>query len=214
MSLIVNEIFFSIQGESVYAGCPCVFIRLTGCNLRCSYCDTPYAYEAGDRMQLDQILDRISLYPCRLVEITGGEPLFQPNTPELVSRLLSKGFDVLMETNGSFNIQTVDPRCVKIVDIKCPESGESHTCDLNNLSRLGANDQVKFVICNREDYDYAKNKLEKIPDNVPGHHVLFSPAIGILTPSVLAGWILEDGLGVRLQLQLHRVIWPDQDRGV
>ena len=214
MALIVNEIFFSNQGESVYAGCPCIFIRLTGCNLRCSYCDTQYAYEAGEMMQLSDIMERISIYPCRLVEITGGEPLLQPDTPELISYLLSEDFSVLMETNGSFNIDTVDSRCVKILDVKCPASGESHMCDMENLSRMKVNDQVKFVICNREDYIYAKNQLKKIHDSVPAHHVLFSPASGLLKPADLAGWILEDGLSVRLQLQLHRVIWPDQDRGV
>jgi 7-carboxy-7-deazaguanine synthase len=214
MSLIVNEIFFSIQGESVYAGCPCIFIRLTGCNLRCSYCDTQYAYEAGDMMQLSEIMDKISLYPCRLVEITGGEPLLQADTPELISHLLSKGFSVMMETNGSFNIHSVDSRCVKIIDIKCPGSGESHHCDMDNLSEMEAKDQVKFVICDREDYDYAKNKLKKVPGNVPAHHVLFSPAAGILKPADLTDWILKDGLNVRLHLQLHRIIWPDQERGV
>ena len=214
MSLIVNEIFFSIQGESVYAGCPCIFIRLTGCNLRCSYCDTPYAYEGGVAMQLSEIMHRISLYPCRLVEITGGEPLLQSDTPELISRLLLKDYSVLMETNGSFDILSVDSRCVKIIDIKCPGSGESHRFNMENLSAMGAKDQVKFVICHREDYDYAKDKLKKIPRNVPDHHALFSPAAGILSPADLADWILEDGLNVRLHLQLHRIIWPDQDRGV
>jgi 7-carboxy-7-deazaguanine synthase len=214
MSLIVNEIFFSIQGESVYAGCPCIFIRLTGCNLRCSYCDTQYAYEAGDVMQLNEIFDRISLYPCRLVEITGGEPLLQSDTPELISQLLSKGFHVLMETNGSFSINSVDSRCIKIIDVKCPGSGESHRCDMDNLLAMDAKDQLKFVISHREDYVYAKNKLEKIPEEVPAPHILFSPAAGVMKPADLAGWILEDGLDVRLQLQLHRTIWPDKDRGV
>ena len=214
MSLIVNEIFFSIQGESVYAGCPCIFIRLTGCNMRCSYCDTQYAYEAGDIMQLNEIIDRVSLFPCRLVEITGGEPLLQSDTPELISQLLSKGFRVLMETNGSLSIHSVDSRCIKIIDIKCPGSGESHMCDMDNLLEMDAKDQLKFVICHREDYVYAKNKLEKIPDKVPAHHILFSPAADLMKPADLAAWILEDGLNVRLQLQLHRTLWPDKDRGV
>jgi 7-carboxy-7-deazaguanine synthase len=214
MSLMINEIFFSIQGESVYAGCPCIFIRLTGCNLRCSYCDTQYAYEAGHIMQLGEIVDRISLFPCRLVEITGGEPLLQSDTSELVSQLLSNGYRVLMETNGSLNIHSVDSRCIKVVDVKCPGSGESHRCDMGNLLRMDAKDQLKFVICHREDYDYAKNKLEKIPEKIPARHILFSPAAGIMKPADLAGWILEDGLNVRFQLQLHRSIWPDVGRGV
>ena len=214
MSLVVNEMFFSIQGESVYAGCPCIFIRLTGCNLRCSYCDTQYAYEAGRILLLDDIIDRISSFPCRLVEITGGEPLLQADTPELIFRLLSGGYQVLMETNGSLSIDSVDSRCIKIVDVKCPGSGESHRCDMQNLSRMDAGDQLKFVICHRQDYDYARSIVKQIPAAVPAHHILFSPAAGIMKPADLAGWILQDGLGVRLQLQLHRILWPDIDRGV
>lgn len=214
MTLMVNEIFFSIQGESVFAGCPCIFIRLTGCNLRCSYCDTQYAYEAGQHMTLETIVGLISRYPCRMVEITGGEPLLQPETPNLVLQLLSKGYRVLMETNGSLDTRSVDPRCVKIVDIKCPGSGESHLFQNANLAHVDAKDQIKFVICHREDYDFAKSRLLQIPRDMPAEHILFSPAAGIISPAELAGWILEDGLEVRLQLQLHRSIWPDIDRGV
>jgi 7-carboxy-7-deazaguanine synthase len=211
---MINEIFYSIQGESVHAGCPCVFIRLTGCNLRCSYCDTQYAYEAGRVMTLNNIFDRISAFPCRLVEITGGEPLLQADTPELIFRLLSDGYQVLMETNGSLSIDSVDSRCIKIIDVKCPGSGESHRCDMENLSRMNAGDQLKFVICHRQDYDYARSTVKRIPASVPAHHILFSPAAGIMKPADLAEWILQDGLNVRLQLQLHRILWPDRDRGV
>lgn len=214
MTLMVNEIFFSIQGESVLAGCPCIFIRLTGCNLRCSYCDTRYAYDTGQTMSLDSIVEHVSRYPCRTVEITGGEPLLQPETPQLVFELLSKGYRVLMETNGSIDTRPVDSRCIKIMDIKCPGSGESHRFENANLHQMDAKDQIKFVIRHREDYEYAKSRLHQVPRHVPADHILFSPVTDSISPAELARWILEDGLNVRLQLQLHRTIWPDIDRGV
>ena len=214
MSLTVNEIFYSIQGESTYAGSPCIFIRLTGCNLRCVYCDTRYAYRAGHPMQFNQIAESLSKFPCRLVEITGGEPLLQPEAPDLAVYLLEKGYRVLMETNGSFNIDRVDARCIKILDIKCPGSGEKDACDLENLERMSAMDQVKFVICRREDYEYARSMLNRIPPAIPTHHILFSPAADIMDPAQLAEWILKDGLCVRLHLQIHKIIWPHIDRGV
>ena len=152
MALRINEIFYSIQGESSYAGRPCVFIRLTGCNLRCSFCDTRYAYYGGDEMDVGEIVDLTRSYNCSLVEITGGEPLIQKDTPYLVEALLQHGFGVLMETNGSLNISMVDSRCVRILDIKCPSSGEDAKNDLENLKRLTDKDQIKFVIGEREHY--------------------------------------------------------------
>jgi len=214
VSLIVNEIFHSIQGESTYIGRPCTFIRLTGCNLRCSYCDTQYAYEEGIRMEIAQIIPRVAAYKCPLVEITGGEPLLQDKTPLLISKLLENGYMVMMETNGSLDISRVDERCIKIVDIKCPSSNESEKNNLENLKRLHSKDQIKFVIGNREDYIYAKDIISShCPDFIPDH-ILFSPAFKIMSSADLAGWILEDHLNVRLHVQLHKMIWPDKNRGV
>jgi len=214
MTLLVNEIFYSIQGESTYSGRPCIFVRLTGCNLRCSYCDTRYAYEQGVNMEITEIINRIAAHRCRLVEITGGEPLLQSQSPILIYRLLENGYEVMLETNGSLDISRVDGRCIKIVDIKCPTSGESDKNDLGNLKRLGSKDQVKFVIGNRSDYEYAKATMDSISPDFPEEQILFSPASGGITPSQLAEWILEDSLNVRLHLQLHKIIWPDKKRGV
>ena len=212
-SLTVNEIFYSIQGESLFTGLPCVFIRLTGCNLRCSYCDTRYAYDGGQKMRISQVLSQIASYDCRLVAITGGEPLLQAYTPFLIDTLLTSGYTVLLETNGSFDIRRVDARCCRILDIKCPSSGESHRNDWGNLNRLTPQDQVKFVIGNRTDFEFAKEIVPRI-SRIPGGNILFSSAAGQLTPDVLAGWILEDQLTVRLQTQLHKILWPDIERGV
>ncbi len=214
MSLLVNEIFYSIQGESIYSGRPCIFVRLTGCNLRCSYCDTRYAYEQGVKMELTEIVSRIANYKCPLVEITGGEPLLQSDTPTLIYRLLENGYEVLMETNGSLDISGVDGRCIKIVDIKCPTSGESDKNDMENLKRLGPKDQVKFVIENRMDYEYAKETIDSNCPDFPEDQILFSPMSEGIAPAQLAKWILEDNLNVRLHLQLHKIIWPDRKRGV
>jgi len=214
MTLLVNEIFYSIQGESLHSGRPCTFIRLTGCNLRCSYCDTRYAYEEGEQMEIGIILERIAAYRCPLVEVTGGEPLFQNDTPILIQRLLTKGYTVLMETNGSFNISRVDKRCIKVVDIKCPSSGQNDNNDLENLKRLESKDQVKFVIGNREDYEYAIKTMKLIHADYPVDRILFSPVTGIMAPADLARWILDDNLNVRLHIQLHKIIWPGAPRGV
>lgn len=214
MSLLVNEIFYSIQGESIYSGRPCIFVRLTGCNLRCSYCDTRYAYEQGVNMELTEIINRIAAHRCRLVEITGGEPLLQSQTPILIYKLLENGYEVMLETNGSLDISRVDGRCIKIVDIKCPTSGESDKNDMENLKRLGSKDQVKFVIENRMDYEYAKETMDSNCPDFPEEQILFSPVSGGIAPSRLAEWILEDNLNVRLHLQLHKIIWPDRKRGV
>jgi 7-carboxy-7-deazaguanine synthase len=214
MTLLVNEIFYSIQGESIYSGRPCVFVRLTGCNLRCTYCDTQYAYEDGESMEIAQIMRRVSEYKCRLVEITGGEPLIQNETPLLVSRLLDNGYAVMMETNGSLDISRVDPNCIKVLDMKCPSSNESNKNDLKNLKHLHSKDQIKFVIGNHEDYTYAKNIISSHCPNFPGDCILFSPVYGKIPPADLADWILKDHLNVRLHLQLHKMIWPDKERGV
>lgn len=214
MAITVNEIFYSIQGESLDAGRPCVFIRLTGCNLRCAYCDTRYAYTEGADMEIPEILNRVVDYQCRLVEITGGEPLCQHETPQLVRTLLDKGYTVLLETNGSFDISGLDSRCKKIVDIKCPGSGESMKNMPDNIHRLGPDDQIKFVIGDHDDYVYARQMVERIPAGFPKSHILFSPVHGKIDPQTLAQWILQDNLEVRLHLQLHKYIWPNRDRGV
>lgn len=214
MTLIINEIFNSIQGESLYAGLPCTFIRLTGCNLRCSYCDTRYAYGEGTSLTMTDIIDRVSGYGCPLVEITGGEPLIQNETPLLITNLIENGYKVLLETNGTIDISRIDERCIKIVDIKCPGSGESGKNILDNLNRLNVKDQVKFVITNREDYEYAKDIIKQIPGGFLRENILFSPVPGKMEFSDLANRILEDKLMVRFHIQLHKIIWPDIDRGV
>jgi len=214
MSLTINEIFNSIQGESLYTGLRCTFIRLTGCNLRCSYCDTRYAYEEGTSLAMTDIIDKVSGYECPLVEITGGEPLIQNETPLLITNLIEKGYKVLLETNGTIDISSVDERCIKIVDIKCPGSGESGKNMLDNLNRLNAKDQAKFVITNRGDYEYAKEILRQIPGWFLRENILFSPVSGKMEFSDLAKWILEDKLMVRFHIQLHKIIWPDIDKGV
>lgn len=214
MSLIINEIFYSIQGESLYAGLPCAFIRLTGCNLRCSYCDTGYAYNEGASLTITDIIDKVSSYGCPLVEITGGEPLIQRETPLLIKNLIENGYKVLLETNGTIDISRIDERCVKILDIKCPGSGESGKNNLDNLNMLNAKDQVKFVITNRNDYNFAKDTIIHIPARFLRENILLSPVSGQILFSDLAEWILEDKLIARFHIQLHRIIWPDIDKGV
>jgi 7-carboxy-7-deazaguanine synthase len=215
VALKVNEVFYSIQGESTHAGRACVFVRFAGCNLRCTYCDTRYAYEEGEELEIGDILDRVASYRCPLVEVTGGEPLIQEETPSLIRRLLEEGYEVLLETNGTQDINQVDDRCVRIVDIKCPSSGEMDKNDLENLSRLTEHDEIKFVIGGRDDYEYAKRILDLIDLNPPRmKKVLFSPVFGTVEPSLLGEWILKDHLNVRLQLQLHKYIWDPERRGV
>ena len=214
MTIKVNEIFYSIQGESLFSGIPFIFVRLSGCNLRCLYCDTQYAYEEGTDMEISEILNRVASFECRNVEITGGEPLFQKDTPILINILIENGYQVLLETNGSYDIRVVDERCVKIVDIKCPTSGESDKNDLENFGRLNRKDQVKFVIGSREDYEFAKEITQTKCQNMPGCKILFSSVSETLNPANLAKWILEDRLNVRLHLQMHKILWPDIKRGV
>ena len=215
MSLKVNEIFFSIQGESSHAGRPCAFIRLAGCNLRCSYCDTRYAYEEGSWQEMNDIEQEIRPFGCSLVEVTGGEPLLQAETPELVRRLLDNGYTVLLETNGSLDIGAIDERCCRIVDMKCPSSGEVEKNRLENLAILTPNDEVKFVIADRGDFDYARALIaERLSSRRDLKPPLFSTVFGRLDPASLARWILEKHIDVRLQIQLHKVIWGPEKHGV
>jgi len=215
MTLIVNEIFHSIQGESSFSGQPCVFIRLTGCNLRCSYCDTKYAYDSGRSLEIVEIIKNVASYKCPLIEITGGEPLIQKETPALIRSLLNSGYQVLVETNGSQDISITDDSCIRIVDIKCPSSGENKSNDLENLFRITDRDELKFVIGDRNDYLFAKeilalyNRKSKRKSKIH-----FSPVSNMLPPERLVKWIMEDNLNVRLNLQIHKVIWPHKQRGV
>jgi 7-carboxy-7-deazaguanine synthase len=213
MGLLVSEIFYSIQGESLYAGLPCAFVRLSGCNLRCSYCDTAYAHAGGTDMNVSQIIESLGAFQCGLVEITGGEPLCQEGTPHLASELLGKGYTVLVETNGSLDIRGVDSRCIRIVDVKCPGSGEHEKMLVENLDHLTENDQMKFVLTDRRDYTFARELISRKWGSQPPVPILFSPAAEHLAPSHLASWILEDRLPARLHLQLHKIIWPEMERG-
>lgn len=212
-TLVINEIFHSIQGESSHTGRPCTFVRLTYCNIRCGYCDTEYSFYEGREMSLDEILDTVKGYGCKLVEVTGGEPLFQPNVHPLMRRLCDEGYEVLLETGGSLDIGSVDLRVRRIVDFKCPSSNMTKKNLWSNVEHLRSGDEVKFVIGNREDYDWAKAKLQefKILDRCPA---LMSPVFGEIEPITLAGWILDDKLDVRFQIQLHKYIWTPETRGV
>jgi 7-carboxy-7-deazaguanine synthase len=212
--LTVNEIFHSIQGESTLAGEPCVFVRLTACDLRCTWCDTAYAFHEGRKMSVDDVVAAVEQYGCPLVEVTGGEPLLQPEVYPLMTRLLDRGKRVLLETGGHRSIADVPSGVVRIVDVKCPGSGESGRNDWANLTRLTAIDQVKFVLADRADYEFARDLVQKesLADRVAA--VLFSPVHGVLHPRALAEWILADRLRVRLQLQTHKFIWPPDTRGV
>ncbi len=214
MAIIVNEVFYSIQGESTYSGLPCVFVRLTGCNLRCSYCDTRYAYEQGKNIELKDLFHQVKSFHCPLVEITGGEPLLQKETPKFIQLLLDNDYKVLLETNGSQDISVVDPRCFKIVDIKCPGSGEVASNDFTNFDKLSSRDEVKFVIGSREDYEFAKELLTSSNLDPLRNTVLFSTIYDRLLPDKLTNWILEDQLPVRFQLQMHKYIWDPKKRGV
>jgi 7-carboxy-7-deazaguanine synthase len=211
--LTVNEIFFSIQGEGTRVGEPCVFLRLTGCPLRCSWCDTAYAFHEGGKRSPDEITAELERFPCRLVLVTGGEPLAQPAVFPFLTRLLDEGWRVLVETSGHVRVDRVDPRAVIILDVKAPGSGETARMDWANLDLLKPEDEVKFVIRDRADYEWSA-ALVRERRLAERHVVLFSPVHGVLAPGGLAGWILEDGLPVRLQVQLHKYLWPDAERGV
>lgn len=209
----VTEIFHSIQGESTFAGRPCVFVRLTGCPLRCTWCDTEYAFFGGTEQSVDDILDTVRSYGCPLVEVTGGEPLAQSETPTLLRRLCEDGFTVLLETSGAVDTSLVPPAVHIILDVKCPGSGMTDRMHWPSLERLRPHDEAKFVLQDRRDYDWAKGILQQfqLTTRCPVH---FSPVFGTLDPRQLAEWLLEDRLAIRLQLQLHKHIWAPDMRGV
>ncbi len=206
--LRVTEIFHSLQGESRTVGIPTIFIRLTGCPLRCGYCDSAYAFEGGEWMSLDQVLFNVVSYECRHVTLTGGEPLAQKGAFPLLSRLCDLGYQVSLETSGAIDVSKVDPRVVKVMDLKTPDSGEESKNRYENIQWLQNNDQIKFVICSREDYDWARDKLTEY-DLPSQYEVLFQAVHNDLDAKVLAEWILEDHLPVRMQIQLHKYLWGD-----
>ena len=212
--MTVNEIFYSIQGESTRAGRPCVFVRLTACDLRCSWCDTPYAFHEGAKRSLDEVIAEVERYDCPLVEITGGEPLLQDDVYPLMEQLLARGRTVMLETGGHRPITRVPRAVVKIVDVKCPASGESDRNDWGNLDALAPHDEVKFVIQDRADYEFARDVIGRYDLASRSAAVLVSPVHGVLEPRLLSEWMLADHLPARLQLQLHKYIWSPTMRGV
>lgn len=215
-TLFINEIFYSIQGESTHIGRPCVFVRLTYCNLRCTYCDTEYAFEEGQEMSITEIIEKITNYRCNLVEITGGEPLLQNNVHLLMKQLCDLGFEVLLETGGSLDISKVDTRVKKILDFKCPDSGMEKKNLWENVNLLGPNDEVKFVVCSKEDFDWSIEKIREY-NLISKCTILISPVINKkfkLDYKDLARWILETKLPIRMQVQLHKIIWGKDARGV
>ena len=213
MKLMINEIYHSIQGESSYTGQPCIFIRLTYCNLRCSYCDSEYTFHEGEDMSINDILDRIKNYPCNLIEVTGGEPLFQKNCITLLNTLVERGYTVLLETSGSLSIKNVPNKVINIIDFKCPSSNMEKKNLWDNINYLKNSDEVKFVIGDYNDYKWTKQKINKY-DLIKKCTILISPIYKEIEPSKLTEWILKDNLDVRLQIQLHKEIWPDEKRGV
>lgn len=208
----ITEIFFSIQGESSHAGRPCVFVRLTGCNLRCVWCDSEYTFTGGTRMSLEDVIGRVKGYGCKLVEITGGEPLAQQEAFELIRRLAEDGFEVLVETSGSIDITPVDPRAKIILDVKCPGSGEVEKNRWENFEQLRPHDEIKFVIADRDDYAFARRVIEE--RKLDRWTVLLSPVWGTMDMKALAEWMLADRLPARLQTQLHKHIWGAEVHGV
>ncbi len=212
--LTVNEIFHSIQGESTYAGRPCVFVRLTACDLRCVWCDSPYAFHEGRKMSIDEVVEAVTAYGCPLVEMTGGEPLLQKDVYPLMERLHEAGLQVLIETGGHRSLAQVPAWATAVMDVKCPGSGEAAKHDAGNFARLRPHDEVKFVVADRTDYDYAKDVIarESLEGRVAAIHV--SPVHGKLDSKTLSEWVLADRLPVRVQLQLHKYIWGPEVRGV
>ncbi len=208
----ITEIYQSIQGESSYAGLPCVFVRTTGCDLRCSWCDSEFAFYGGEKFSISEIIERVKQFPARLVELTGGEPLLQKDIPKLALELLELGYTVMIETGGHRDISVLHSSVIKIMDIKCPASGESDKNLWSNLNYLTKQDEIKFVIANRRDYEWSKEIIYK--HNLEGFQLLFSSVYDQLEPKQLVDWILADGLAVRFQLQIHKFIWPPQERGV
>jgi len=212
--LTINEIFHSIQGESTHAGRRCVFVRLTACDLRCTWCDTPYAFTEGRKMSIDEIVQQVDEFGCDLVEITGGEPLLQRNVYPLMERLLHEGRTVMLETGGHLSADAVPADVIRIIDVKCPASGEADKTHWPNLEQLRPTDEIKFVIQDRTDYEYARDIVARHDLSTRAAGVLFSPVHGVLDPKELAEWIIADRLAVRLQLQAHKYIWDPQTRGV
>ncbi|BCA55399.1 7-carboxy-7-deazaguanine synthase [Nitrospira sp. KM1] len=209
----ITEIFHSIQGESSYVGMPCVFVRLTGCPLRCNWCDTEYAFHGGTEWSIDTLLTKVSSYNCPLVEVTGGEPLAQPEVFLFITKLCDEGYTVLIETSGVLDIEPVDRRAHVILDVKCPASGMADRMNWSNLSKLEAKDEVKFVLGDRRDYDWARDVIDRF-DLIKRCPILMSPVFGSVEPRQLADWVLEDQLPVRFQLQIHKFIWAPDMRGV
>jgi 7-carboxy-7-deazaguanine synthase len=212
--LTINEIFYSIQGESSYAGRPCVFVRLTACDLRCSWCDTSYAFYEGQKRSLDEVLAEVERIDCPLVEVTGGEPLLQKEVYPLMQALIDRGRTVLLETGGHRSTADVPEAVVTILDVKCPGSGESDHNDWSNLDRLRPHDEVKFVATDRTDYEYARDVITRYRLAERAAAIHLSPAHGTLSPRLLSEWVLADHLPARVQLQLHKYIWEPETRGV
>lgn len=208
--LRLTEIFYSLQGEARSVGVPTVFVRLTGCPLRCQYCDTTYSFTGGEKYTLEQILTQVASYGARYVCVTGGEPLAQPNCLLLLNALCDAGYQVSLETSGALDVSQVDVRVSKVLDLKTPDSGESHRNLYDNVPHLTPNDQIKFVICSKRDYDWARFKLDEYQLIPRVSDVLFSPSYGQQNPTELAQWILDDKLAVRLQLQLHKFLWNNE----
>ena len=213
MSLKINEIYYSIQGESSHSGRPCIFIRLTYCNLRCTYCDTEYAFYEGSNMTIDEILKYIKKWNCNLVEVTGGEPLFQKECINLLNALINKSYEVLLETGGSLPIENVPKNVIKIIDFKCPSSGMEKKNLWSIVKDLQVHDEIKFVIGNKKDFEWSKNIINKYSLN-DICTLFFSPVYGKLKPAQLVDWILNDNINVRMQLQMHKSIWPADKKGV
>ena len=212
--LTINEIFHSIQGESTYAGAPCVFVRLTACDLRCTWCDTPYAFTEGRKRTVAEVVEEVAAFGCPLVEVTGGEPLLQEDVYPLLSALRDRGLTVLLETGGHIGVERVPDGVVKIIDVKCPGSGESARNHWPNLDLLGPADEVKFVIGDRADYEFAREVVDRHQLAGRCAAVLFSPVHDVLAPPELASWMLADRRPVRLHLQVHKYIWGAHARGV
>jgi 7-carboxy-7-deazaguanine synthase len=213
-TLTINEVYHSIQGESTWAGLPCVFVRLTFCDLRCNYCDTEYAFYEGKKQTLKEIVDLVRRFQCPLVEITGGEPLLQKNVLPLMAMLCDADHTVLLETSGAHDISNVDSRVHRIMDLKTPGSGEVEKNLWSNIDHLSARDEVKFVIGSREDYEWSCEKVQRLNLSKRCHAVLFSPIFGRVDPRQIVEWILADKLDVRFQLQMHKFIWTPTQRGV
>ena len=210
----INEIFYSVQGESSFAGQPCVFVRLTACDLRCSWCDTPYAFHEGSKRPLEAVLQDVDHYDCPLVEVTGGEPLLQEDVYALMDALVARGKTVLLETGGHRSTERVPDAVVTILDVKCPGSGEAHRMDWSNLDRLRPHDEVKFVIKDRADYEYARGVVRERELASRAAAVHFSPVHAEMDLRTLSEWVLADRLPVRVQVQLHKYIWDPSTRGV